>query len=203
MGTSSSGNESVQALAALYAAERADNQNSLAQSLVLTSMLIAYSVGIGAVIATKPETLVDMPLLTLLLPLPVWSAVGFHIIINALVFAHNASIEVIEVKLRDAAGIASKPWVGAPAGRKVSDVMVLKGERRSLLLATVMSYGLLAVIVVGFTSVSVWWPISQGSCLYACVPGAIFYALLFAAAVRAWVLIVTKINETNLAAWPM
>jgi hypothetical protein len=50
------GGDSVNALAALYAAEQTDVQNILGHALTLISILVSYSVVIGAAWATSPDT---------------------------------------------------------------------------------------------------------------------------------------------------
>lgn len=180
----------LDAVIALYSAERADNQNTLTQALALVSILIAYAAGVGAVIATKPEVLEEKAYLALALPFPIYAALGFHLLLNGLVFSHNLSIEALEDILRGAAGLKDQEWIGAAAGRSVTDIGQLwHGRRIPLGVATVLSYFGTAVIIGTITIVCVKWPVDQLYALGPVIAAAAFYIVIIGFLVWGWLVI--------------
>ncbi|MDT5320393.1 MAG: hypothetical protein QOD88_2915, partial [Mycobacterium sp.] len=89
--------DSVPALAALYAAERTDVQNILGHALSLISILVGYSTVIGAVWATRPDTIPHA--LIPVVPIPSLLVIAWHSQLNSRVFAHNQAIFLLEQKL--------------------------------------------------------------------------------------------------------
>lgn len=196
--------DSVEALAALYAAERADVQNVLGHSLTLISILVAYSAIIGATWTEHPDAIPHW--MTIFLPVPVLAAIAWHSQMNSLVFAHNQSIQVLEEQLfKHIPSIGNdatrKLWVGATSGRLVTDVPILIKEKRfALLAASVTAYGAVGLIVVGLTAGSVWISISNNYAAILAYIMAAFYLIIIVFLV--WSYITTlKIDVKVLDKW--
>lgn len=197
-GAAGAASDSVEALSALYAAERADVQNVLAHSLTMVSILVGYSAVIGSVWEDVPKWM------TVFLPVPVFAAVGWHSQMNSLVFAHNQSISVLERKLKKLTPSMSedqKLWVGANCGRLVTDVPILWKHRRvGMLGASLTAYGAVGSIVLALTVASVWVPIKD----HYMVPLAIGMGVVYSAAIillAASYASTFQINEDVLAQW--
>lgn len=156
--------DSTEALAALYAAERADVQNVLGHSLNLISILVGYSAIIGATWSQAPNAIPQW--MTVFLPVPVLAAIAWHSQMNSLVFVHNQSISVLEEKLfkhTPTIGAKNRLWVGANCGRLVTDLPLLLAEKRiGMAAASLIAYGTVAGVVLAITTASIVIPIEQG-----------------------------------------
>jgi hypothetical protein len=176
----------VASLAALYAAERTDVQGSFKNSLQLVSVLVGFSALVGTIVVRNG----DLPSwLYPLLPIPVWAAVGFHALINSLVFTHNQSVDLLEKELLELAKVsdADKTWVGAMGGRLVTDFdLLVTGRRWSLLAVSVMAYFGTGITVAGFTFASVFAGARHGLPWYYWVPMTAVYVALAVALYFAW-----------------
>jgi hypothetical protein len=143
----------VGALAALYQAERADISNILGQALVLVSISVAYIGTIIAILVSGNDAFEGG--LGMWLPLPVWIAISFNVILNALVFAHNVSAKKLERDLTSIAGYTPEEAriIGVQAGTKVSDLksQLLSRDRYPLAGATIVSYFGVLAVVLAFT----------------------------------------------------
>jgi len=155
------GEDSVPALVALFQAERAEVQSILAHALSLVSILVAYSTVVGAVWATRPETVPHA--LVPVVPIPVWVAFAWHSQLNSRVFAHNQAIVVLEQKLLDHIPSITYPtrlWLGHTGGRLVTEIPILLKEKRyAIATASIITYGGLLVIALTLTIASVAVPI--------------------------------------------
>ena len=158
----STGNEdSVPALVALFQAERTEVQNVLAHALSLISILVAYSTVVGAVWATRPETVPHA--LVPVVPIPVWMVIAWHSQLNSRVFAHNQAIVILEQKLLDHIPSVTYPtrlWLGHTSGRLVNEIPILLKEKRyAIAAASIITYGGLLAIALALTIASVAVPI--------------------------------------------
>ena len=156
------GNEdSVPALVALFQAERAEVQNILGHALSLVSILVAYSTVVGAVWATRPETVPHA--LVPVVPIPVWMVIAWHSQLNSRVFAHNQAIVILEQKLLDHIPSITYPtrlWLGHTSGRLVNEIPILLKEKRyAIAAASIITYGGLLAIALALTIASVVVPI--------------------------------------------
>ena len=123
--------DSVPALAALYTAERTDVQNILGHALALVSIFVAYSTVIGAVWATRPDTVPHA--LVPAVPIPSILVIAWHSQLNSRVYAHNQAIFILEQKLLDQIPSIRYPtrlWLGHTSGRLVVEVPILLREKR-------------------------------------------------------------------------
>jgi hypothetical protein len=155
------GRDSVTALASLYEAERTEVQNILQHSLSLVSIFVAYSTVIGAVWATRPDT-VPHALLPLV-PLPALMVISWHSQLNSRVYAHNQGIFVLEQRLLDKIPSIKSPtrlWIGHTSGRLVNEIPILLKEKRyAMAAASFIAYGGFVTIALSLTTASVVVPI--------------------------------------------
>ena len=156
------GNEdSVPAIVALFQAERTEVQNVLAHALSLVSILVAYSTVVGAVWATRPETVPHA--LVPVVPIPVWMVIAWHSQLNSRVFAHNQAIVILEQKLLDHIPSITYPtrlWLGHTSGRLVNEIPILLKEKRyAIAAASIITYGGVLAIALTLTIASVAVPI--------------------------------------------
>ena len=153
--------DSVPALVALFQAERAEVQNILGHALSLVSILVAHSTVVGAVWATRPETVPHA--LVPVVPIPVWMVIAWHSQLNSRVFAHNQAIVILEQKLLDHIPSITYPtrlWLGHTSGRLVNEIPILLKEKRyAIAAASIITYGGLLAIALALTIASVVVPI--------------------------------------------
>jgi hypothetical protein len=155
------GEDSVPAIVALFDAERHEVQSILGHALSLISILVAYSTVVGAVWATRPDTVPHA--LVPVVPIPLWMVIAWHSQLNSRVFAHNQAIVVLEQKLLDHIPSITYPtrlWLGHTSGRLVSEIPILLKEKRyAIAAAAIITYGGLLAIVLALTIASVVVPI--------------------------------------------
>ena len=155
------GEDSVPAIVALFDAERHEVQSILGHALSLISILVAYSTVVGAVWATRPETVPHA--LVPVVPIPLWMVFAWHSQLNSRVFAHNQAIVVLEQKLLDHIPSITYPtrlWIGHTSGRLVNEIPILLKEKRyAIAAAAIITYGGLLAIVLALTIASVVVPV--------------------------------------------
>jgi hypothetical protein len=155
------GEDSVPAIVALFDAERREVQSILGHALSLISILVAYSTVVGAVWATRPDTVPHA--LVPVVPIPLWMVIAWHSQLNSRVFAHNQAIVVLEQKLLDHIPSITYPtrlWLGHTSGRLVNEIPILLKEKRyAIAAAAIITYGGLLAIVLALTIASVVVPI--------------------------------------------
>ena len=153
--------DSVPALAALYSAERTDVQNILGHALSLISILVGYSTVIGAVWATRPDTIPHA--LIPVIPIPSLLVIAWHSQLNSRVFAHNQAIFLLEQKLLDQIPSIKYPtrlWLGHTSGRLVNEIPILLREKRyAIAAAAIITYGGFFALVLALTISSIAVPI--------------------------------------------
>ena len=153
--------DSVPAIAALFEAERCEVQSILGHALQLVSILVAYSTVVGAVWATRPDTVPHA--LIPVVPVPAWLVIAWHSQLNSRIFAHNQAIVVLEQKLLDHIPSITYPtrlWLGHTSGRLVNEIPILLKEKRyAIAAASIIAYGGLLSIVLALTIASVVVPI--------------------------------------------
>jgi hypothetical protein len=156
-----SGDDSVPAIAALFEAERQEVQNILGHSLSLISILVAYSTVVGAVWATRPDTVPHA--LVPVVPIPAWLVIAWHSQLNSRVYAHNQVIVILEQKLLDHIPSVTYPtrlWLGHTSGRLVNEIPILLKEKRyAIAAASIITYGGFLAMVLGLTIASIMVPI--------------------------------------------
>lgn len=154
--------DATSALAALYAAERTDVQNILGHALTLVNILVAYSTVIGAVWATRPDTIPHS--LVPIVPIPTLLVIAWHSQLNSRVWAHNQAIFILEQRLLDQIPSIKNPtrlWIGHTSGRLVNEIPILLKERRfGMAAASIIAYGGLLAIVLALTVMSLVVPIA-------------------------------------------
>ena len=155
------GEDSVPAIVALFDAERHEVQSILGHALSLISILVAYSTVVGAVWATRPDTVPHA--LVPVVPIPLWMVIAWHSQLNSRVFAHNQAIVVLEQKLLDHIPSITYPtrlWLGHTSGRLVNEIPILLKEKRyAIAAAAIITYGGLLAIVLALTIASVVVPV--------------------------------------------
>jgi hypothetical protein len=155
------GEDSVPAIVALFDAERREVQSILGHALSLVSILVAYSTVVGAVWATRPDTVPHA--LVPVVPVPLWMVIAWHSQLNSRVFAHNQAIVVLEQKLLDHIPSITYPtrlWIGHTSGRLVNEIPILLKEKRyAIAAAAIITYGGLLAIVLALTIASVVVPV--------------------------------------------
>jgi hypothetical protein len=75
------GEDSVPAIVALFDAERREVQSILGHALSLISILVGYSTVVGAVWATRPDTVPHA--LVPVVPIPLWMVIAWHSQLNS------------------------------------------------------------------------------------------------------------------------
>ena len=155
------GEDSVPAIVALFDAERREVQSILGHALSLISILVGYSTVVGAVWATRPDTVPHA--LVPVVPIPLWMVFAWHSQLNSRVFAHNQAIVVLEQKLLDHIPSITYPtrlWIGHTSGRLVNEIPILLKEKRyAIAAAAIITYGGLLAIVLALTIASVVVPV--------------------------------------------
>jgi hypothetical protein len=155
------GEDSVSAIVALFDAERREVQSILGHALSLISILVAYSTVVGAVWATRPDTVPHA--LVPVVPIPLWMVIAWHSQLNSRVFAHNQAIVVLEQKLLDHIPSITYPtrlWLGHTSGRLVNEIPILLKEKRyAIAAASIITYGGFFAIVLALTVASIVVPI--------------------------------------------
>jgi hypothetical protein len=153
--------DSVPAIAALFEAERCEVQSILGHALQLVSILVAYSTVVGAVWATRPDTVPHA--LIPVVPVPAWLVIAWHSQLNSRIFAHNQAIVVLEQKLLDHIPSITYPtrlWLGHTSGRLVNEIPILLKEKRyAIAAASIITYGGFLAIVLALTVASIVVPI--------------------------------------------
>jgi hypothetical protein len=153
--------DSADALAALYTAERSEVQSILGHALTLVNVLVGYSSVVLIAWATRAETIPHY--LIPLVPLPAYIVVAWHSQLNSRVWAHNQVILVLEQRLLDLIPSIKNPtrlWIGHTSGRLVVELPVLVKERRfGMAAASIMTYGGVLAIVLALTITSVFVPV--------------------------------------------
>jgi hypothetical protein len=153
--------DSVPAIAALFESERYEVQSILGHSLSLISILVAYSTVVGAVWATRPDTVPHA--LVPVVPIPAWLVIAWHSQLNSRVYAHNQVIVILEQKLLDHIPSITYPtrlWLGHTSGRLVNEIPILLKEKRyAIAAASFITYGGFLAMVLGLTIASIMVPI--------------------------------------------
>ncbi|HEY2090005.1 MAG TPA: hypothetical protein VGH54_28790 [Mycobacterium sp.] len=177
--------DSVPAIAALFEAERSEVQSILGHALQLVSILVAYSTVVGAVWATRPDTVPHA--LIPVVPVPAWLVIAWHSQLNSRIYAHNQAIVLLEQKLLDHIPSITYPtrlWLGHTSGRLVNEIpILLKDKRYAIAAASIITYGGFLAIVLALTIASIVVPIfvnhdwQQLACAMSVVYAAVFVLL--------------------------
>jgi hypothetical protein len=182
-GGSAPSGDAVPALAALYTAERTEVQNILGHALQLLSILVAYSTVIGAVWATRPDTVPHA--LVPVLPMPALLVIAWHSQLNSRVYAHNQAIFILEQRLLNQIPSIKNPtrlWIGRTSARLVNEIPILLKEKRyAIAAAAIITYGGFLTLVLGLTISSLVVPIAvnQDWQVLTCVMAIVYTVVLF------------------------
>lgn len=97
----------IEALSAVYGAERQDLPGLMGHALTLLGVIVAYS-GIATGILGDDPARFSQALFPVILAFPVWMVIAFHVTLMANVFAHGKSTMILERALLDAAGMKKR-----------------------------------------------------------------------------------------------
>jgi hypothetical protein len=141
-------NDRVTALAALYQGEKTDASYVFNTAMAMMGVAMAYIVGtITFVVNTNNELYYGLFLL--LLPIPLWLVAAYHSLMTLNAMSHGISVRIIEDALFDESELRVKrDLVGSAAGDKIMDITQAKAVH---ILTTVIVYGGVAILVVGYT----------------------------------------------------
>jgi hypothetical protein len=141
-------NDRVTALAALYQGEKTDASYVFNTAMAMMGVAVAYIVGtITFVVNTNNELYYGLFLL--LLPIPLWLVAAYHSLMTLNAMSHGISVRIIEDALFDESELRVKrDLVGSAAGDKIMDITQAKAVH---ILTTVIVYGGVAILVVGYT----------------------------------------------------
>ncbi len=147
------GSVEATALAALYQAERADQQVHMNVSLTLIAGSVAY---LGLVVS-KFDDLRTSHAWPLVIAVPLWMVAAFHVLLMANILSRNTSIKILEERLHSATKLADMGYaadqIGAERGRKVMDLPI---QPWPLKFQTLITYaGIVATLGV-FTGYCLW-----------------------------------------------
>ena len=146
-------NDPVTALAALYQGEKTDSAYIFSTAMAMMGVAVAYLIGAMPFVRSLSQEPMGW-LLLLLLPIPLWLVVAFHSLITFNAMTHAISISIIEDALFKASKLrVRRDLVGSAAGEKIMDIRQAKAAHK---VTTVVVYGGVALLVMGFTTYAVY-----------------------------------------------
>jgi hypothetical protein len=148
-------NQAVTALAALYQGEKTDASYVFNTAMVMMGVAVAYLVGAIPFVGNFNQGQFDW-LFLLLLPIPLWLIAAFHSLMTLNAMSHGISVRIIENELFEATGLRVKVkrnLVGSAAGDRIMDITQAKAVH---ILTTVVVYGGVAFLVIGFTAYALY-----------------------------------------------
>jgi hypothetical protein len=152
--------ENVEALAALYQAEKADTSGMFNASMALMGVGAAYIVGaIGYLSRQQAHTLPGA--LVALAPAPLWLITAFQSLITLATMMHTIFVGVVEDELIGLSGL-KKERVENVGSKGASEIMDIANRDSHWIhkLTTLFVYGGIVAMVLGFTAYSLdrAWP---------------------------------------------
>lgn len=146
-------NDPVPALAALYQGEKTDASYVFNTAMAMMGIAVLYLVSILPFIGKFGEGPIGW-LFLLLLPIPLWLIVAFHSLITLNAMSHGISVRIIEQALFEVSDLQVKrDLVGSAAGDKIMDITKSRTAHK---LVTVVVYGGVALLVIGFTAYALY-----------------------------------------------
>ncbi len=145
---------SIQALAALYQGEKTDASYVFNTAMAMMGIAVAYLVG-ATPFTINPNHGPNTWLFLLLLPIPLWIVAAYHSLITLNAMSHGVSVRIIEDELFVSSGLGRKverEMVGSAAGDKIMDITQ---ERLPHKIITIIVYGGVGFLVIGFTIYSI------------------------------------------------
>jgi hypothetical protein len=159
---------SAAALGALYQSEKADASSIF--TIAMSMMGVAAAYVIGALAFSDKYGTDSMPwVVVVLLPFPLWLVASFHSLITLNTMRRALSIQIIEVRLCDVAGLSpdDQELVGNKTNEKIMDIREAPWSNK---VAIMFTYGGVALAIVAFTAfviarswgqVALAWSITQ------------------------------------------
>jgi hypothetical protein len=146
--------DSIAALAALYQGEKTDASYVFNTAMAMMGIAVAYLIGAIPFVGNLGHGPIGW-LFLLLLPFPLWLIAAFHSLMTLNAMSHGISVQIIERALFRASGlpIAEQDLVGSAAGDKIMDITQSKPAHK---LTTVVVYGGVAFLVIGFTAYALY-----------------------------------------------
>ena len=186
------GNDRIAALAALYQGEKTDASSLFNTAMAMMGIAVSYVVGAIAFLGNPGHGPMPWPFL-LLLPIPLWLIAAFHSLMTLTAMRHGISVRIIEDELFDASDLrADRCLVGSAAGDKIMDFTQEKVAHK---VTTVVVYGGVAVLVIGFTVYALYSAqgIVKDNLVWILAIGA--YSLLLIMVAASWFVGVRMIKE--------
>lgn len=147
------GHDPIVALAALYQGEKTDASYVFNTAMAMMGIAVAYLIGAIPFVEKFGTGSIGW-LFVLLLPIPLWLIVAFHSLITLNAMSHGISVKIIEDVLFRASELqVNRDLVGSAAGDRIMDITKAKFAHQ---LTTVVVYGGVALLVIGFTAYSLY-----------------------------------------------
>jgi hypothetical protein len=150
------GDNTVVALAALYQGEKTDASYVFNTSMAMMGVAVVYLVGAIPFVGDLSRGPIAWLFLLLLL-IPLWLIAAFHSLMTLNAMSHGISVRIIEDALFEASELkakgAKRNLVGSAAGDKIMDISKAHGVH---VLTTVVVYGGVAFLVIGFTAYALY-----------------------------------------------
>lgn len=178
------GSATVMALSALYQAERQDSARIMSTVLALIVGALTY-LGIAALLLNDVR-LPGGAWAAAFLAFPLWVAAAFHVLLVGNALVRSGSIEVIERRLVDFAGLyADRGRLGSRAEQQVMNV----DEQPTVLkIQTFICYVGVGIVIISFSVACITVAAKKAGWVSAPVFSAgAAYLLLLAAAMAAWI----------------
>jgi hypothetical protein len=146
-------NDPVTALAALYQGEKTDASYVFNTAMAMMGIAVAYLIGAIPFVGNLSHGPIAW-LFLLLLPIPLWLIAAFHSLMALNAMSHGISVRIIEDALFEASELrVQRDLVGSAAGDKIMDITQAKTAH---ILTTVVVYGGVAFLVIGFTAYALY-----------------------------------------------
>lgn len=144
----------VAGLAALYQGEKTDASYVFNTAMAMMGIAVAYLIGAIPFVGNLGHGPIGW-LFLLLLPFPLWLIAAFHSLMTLNAMSHGISVQIIEHALFKASGlpVGARDLVGSAAGDKIMDITQAKLAHK---LTTVVVYGGVAFLVIGFTAYALY-----------------------------------------------
>jgi hypothetical protein len=145
----SNSTDPLTALSALYQGEKTDASSVFNTAMAMMGVAVAYLIGAVPFVEKVGNGTGGWGFL-LLLPMPLWLIVTFHSLMTLNAMSHGTSVRIIEDALFTASQLrVERNRVGSAAGDRIMDITRSKTIHK---LATVVVYGGVGFLVIGFTT---------------------------------------------------
>jgi len=171
----------INALAALYAAERADLSSMTNQLLGVSSLAVTYIVAIFIVLGhTKPD---QRSFVWFAAPIPVFVFLAFYVLFISVSIARTASCKKLEAGLAGEAGVNAEE-IGIPESDRITDIKQASPLYKGLILAAYVPVILGSLLVTVYLLVQAF---HHDANTLAQVGFTIIYVILFVLIALGWV----------------